>query len=114
MVECKIGTNPDKYSPTVSLEAIMTTLKLVATSNKAMAKFDIKGAYLNADPDEELYIELDPTITNLAVDYFPELDDFVETGKLTVRLDKALYGLVQYTKRCYLNISTYWLCPEPL
>ena len=92
----------------------MATLKVVVTSNKAMAKFDIKGAYLNADPDEELYIDLDPTITNLAVDYFPELDDFVETGKLTVRLDKALYGLVQCTKRCYLNISTYWLCPEPL
>ena len=85
---------PDKYSPTVSLEAIMATLKLAATSKKAMAKFDIKGAYLNADLDEELYLELDPTITRLAMERFPELNEFVEGGKLIVRLDKALYGLV--------------------
>ncbi len=45
---------PDKYSPTVPLEAIMFTLKVVSTSKKAMPKFDIKGAYLNADLDEEL------------------------------------------------------------
>jgi len=97
----------DNYSPTVSLESIMSTLKLAAISRKSLAKFDIKGAYLNADLDEELYLELDPTITRLAVARFPELADFVEAGRLTVRLDKALYGLVQCARLWFENISSF-------
>ena len=80
---------------------------MAATSRKSLAKFDIKGAYLNADLDEELYLELDPTITRLAVSRFPELAEFVEAGKLTVRLDKALYGLVQCARLWYEDISTF-------
>ncbi len=98
---------PNNYSPTVSLEAIMSTLKLAAISRKSLAKFDIKGAYLNADLDEELYLELDPTITRLAVSRFPELAEFVEAGRLTVRLDKALYGLVQCARLWFENISSF-------
>jgi len=63
---------PNRYSPTVSLEVIMSALKISAVSRRNIAKFDIKGAYLHADLDEELYLELDPTITRLAVERFPE------------------------------------------
>ena len=56
----------------------MTTLKLATESYKNMTKFDIKGAYLNADLDEELYLELDPTINKLVVEHFPKLEKFVE------------------------------------
>jgi len=99
--------HPNKYSPTVSLEAIMATLKLTAVLRRKIAKFDIKGAYLNADIDEELYLELDPTITKLALGRFLELKEFVEYGRLTVRLDKALYGLIQCSRLWYVNISDY-------
>jgi len=98
---------PNRYSPTVSLEAIMATLKLAAVFRRSIAKFDIKGAYLNADIDEELYLELDPTITRLALERFPNLREFVEHGRLTVRLDKALYGLIQCSCLWYANISDY-------
>ncbi len=85
----------------------MTTLKLAAMSNKNMAKFDIKGAYLNANLNEGLYLEMDPTITRLAVESFPELNEFSEDGKLTVRLDKALYGLIQCARLWFENISSF-------
>jgi len=97
---------PNRYSPTVSLEVIMAALKIAAVSRRNIAKFDIKGAYLNTDLDEELYLELDPTITRLAVERFPELTEFVEDGKLTVRLDKALYGLIQCSRLWYVDISS--------
>jgi len=85
----------------------MATLKLAAVFRRSIAKFDIKGAYLNADIDEELYLELDPNITKLALGRFPELKEFVEYGRLTVRLDKALYGLIQCSRLWYVNISDY-------
>ena len=75
--------HPNKHSPTVSLEAIMVNLKLAAVFRRNIAKFDIKAAYLNADIDEELYLEMDPTITKLALGRFPDLKEFVEDGRLT-------------------------------
>jgi len=84
----------------------MAALKIAAISRRNIAKFDIKGAYLNADLDEELYLELDSTITRLAVERFPELTEFVGDEKLTVRLDKALYGLIQCSRLWYVDISS--------
>jgi len=91
----------------VSLEATIATLKLAAVFRRNIAKFDIKGVYLNADIDEELYLELDPTITKLALGRLPKLKEFVEYGRLTIRLDKALYGLIQCSRLWYVNISDY-------
>lgn len=76
----------------------------VITSNgttdrgKAM-KIDIEGAYMNAEmTGEEIIIEADKMLTNIVKRYLPEVEPYVKDVELIVRLDNALYEVLDVFK----------------
>jgi hypothetical protein len=89
----------DIAAPTVSMQSLLMSLTIAAKEGAQMSKVDIGGAYLNAEmTGETMIMELDPTVSSIAVKRQPELKAYLEKGKLLVRLDKALYGCVQSAK----------------
>ena len=87
-------------SPTPANGSIMGTLKITAVENRHFSKLDVGGAYLNAriDDEEEVFMELNAELSRLAVQWMPSLKEFLPgngNGRLLVRVEKALYGLIQ-------------------
>ena len=70
-----------KYSPTPATASIRMFLAMAAAKDGELRHFDVEQAFLKADIDEEIYIEI------------PE--EFQEFWGAVGRLNKAIYGLVQ-------------------
>ena len=71
----------EKYSPTPATASIQMLLAMAAAKDRELRHFDAEQAFLKADIDEEIYIEI------------PE--EFQEFPGAVERLNKAIYGLVQ-------------------
>ena len=71
----------EKYSPTPSTAPIRMLLAIAAAKDGELRHFNAEQAFLKADIDEEIYIEI------------PE--EFQEFPGAVGRLNKAIYGLVQ-------------------
>ena len=89
----------ERSSPTVSTASIQTVLMLAASEKRHVKVVDVKSAYLQApmpkDKDND-YIRLD----KISSDFLCRLDPSYLAyqrfdGPMILRLDKALYGLVQ-------------------
>ena len=78
----------EKYSPTPATASIRMLLVMAAAKDGELRHFDAEQAFLKADVDEEIYIEI------------PE--EFQEFQGAKGRLNKAIYGLVQ-AERCWNN-----------
>ncbi|CAN0139877.1 unnamed protein product, partial [Ascophyllum nodosum] len=78
----------EKYSPTPSAASIRMLLATAAAKDGELRHFDAEQAFLKADIDEEIYIEI------------PE--EFQKFPGAVGRLNKAIYGLVQ-AGRCWNN-----------
>jgi hypothetical protein len=103
---------PDHSSPTVKTKSVMTCLKLAAVKGWSLTKIDITSAYLCADigRDDEVFMILDRTMSNLCKGWLLEVKEyFREDGKLVVKLDKALYSLIQSAKLWYQELSGFLL-----
>ena len=72
----------EKYSPTPATASIRMLLAMVAAKDGELRHFDAEQAFLKADIDEEIYVEI------------PE--EFQEFPGAVGRLNKAIYGLVQW------------------
>ena len=75
----------EKYSPTPATASIRMLLAMAVAKDDELRHFDAKQAFLKADMDEEIYMEI------------PE--EFQEFPGAVGRLNKAIYGLVQ-AERC--------------
>jgi hypothetical protein len=100
-------------SPTVSMEALTTSLVIDAHEKRAVAIFDVPGAYLNADmPDNKFVIlKLEGKFVDIMCGVNPEYlrDVRLENGKkvLYLRILKALYGCIESALLWYsLYVST--------
>ena len=51
-------------SPTVKLDSVMTLLAVAAKYNYHVATMDIGGAYLHAPMTDEIYVQLNPTLSD--------------------------------------------------
>jgi hypothetical protein len=92
----------DWSSPTVAITSIFATAIIAAKQRRHVATMDIGSAYLNADmKGPPLYMRLDTIPTTEFVTQHPKYKHLVKNGKLTVRLNKALYGCVQSGKLWY-------------
>jgi hypothetical protein len=103
---------PDHSSPTVKTRSVMTCLKLAAMKGWGLTKIDIAGAYLCADIGErdKVFMLLDKSLSSMCEEWVPEVKQYLrEDGKLVVKLDKALYGLIQSTKLWYRELSGFLL-----
>ena len=78
----------EKYSPTPATASIRMLLAVAAAKDEELRHFDVEQAFLKADIDEEIYVEI------------PE--EFQEFPGAVGRLNKAIYGLVQ-AGRCWNN-----------
>ena len=78
----------EKYSPTPAIASIRMLLAMVVAKDGELRHFDAEQAFLKADIDEELYIEI------------PE--EFQEFPGAVGRLNKAIYALAQ-AGRCWNN-----------
>ena len=78
----------EKYSPTPATASIRMLLAMAAAKDGELRHFDADKAFLKADIDEEIYIEI------------PE--EFHEFPGAVGRLNKAIYGHVQAGK-CWNN-----------
>jgi hypothetical protein len=97
---------PDNSSPTVAMQSLLMVLLVAAKEGRNAMKIDIGGAYLNADmTGEEVIMEVDKMLTSIVKRYLPEIEPYVEDGKLLVRLDKALYGCVHSAKLWYEKLT---------
>jgi len=76
----------ETFSPTPAAASIRLVLATAAVEDRELRHLDVEQAFLQADIDEEVYIEL------------PE--DFQEFPGAVGRLNKAVYGLVQ-AGRCF-------------
>jgi hypothetical protein len=100
----------DKVSPTAKTESIFAELALAVMKGKLKAKVDIGGAYLNAfvEDGDEIYMELSRELTKILLEIFPMLRKYVDkSGRLLVRILKALYGLVQSAALWYKVLTGY-------
>jgi len=102
----------DYSSPTVKTRSVMTCPKLAAVKGWDLLKVDVGGAFLCApiNDDEEVFMTLDDTITFMAIEWMPELQEYMRLdGKLMVRVDKAMYGLIQSAKLWYKELTRHLL-----
>jgi len=94
----------DFYSPTAKTRLIMTCLKLAAVKNWELMKVDVGGAFLwmDIDDEEEVYMFLDGSMPRMSTECMPELEEYmIDDGRLVVRVDKAMYRLIQSAKLWY-------------
>ena len=92
----------DSTSPTISTEAVFITAAIEAHENRKVACFDIPGAFLHADcEDENTFMLLRGQLAELMILVNPKLDyEYVRyspsgQAMLYVRMTKALYGMLK-------------------
>jgi hypothetical protein len=89
----------DISSPTVSTESVFISATIDSKENRYVAVVDIEGAYLHADIKEEIYMEIEPKLSTILCDMYPnQYNQYLYNGKIYVRLLKALYGCIESAK----------------
>ena len=94
-------TKQDTTSPTMSMEAVFITAVIKAHEGRDVACFDIPGAFLHADSDEDITMILKGRLAELMVQVTPNLYrkyisiDRKETAVLYVKMQKAIYELLR-------------------
>ncbi len=91
----------DTTSPTVAMESVFITAVIDAHEGRDVACFDIPGAFLHADVDEDITMVLKGRLEELMVQVAPNLyRKYITVGRkgmaiLYVKMQKALYGLLR-------------------
>jgi hypothetical protein len=67
----------DASSPTVSIESIMLTRVIVALKGHHLATADIPGAFMQADMDEVVHMQLAGTMVKLLLQIAPEYEHYL-------------------------------------
>ena len=99
-VQRKYISKEDSSSPTVSTEALITTLVIDAYEGREVATCDVVGAYLNAIMDEFVAMKIEGDMVDYMVAADPEKYSKhvrIENGRkvLYVQILKALYGCMR-------------------
>jgi hypothetical protein len=95
-------------SPTVSHESVMMILAIAATQRRVVATLDITGAYLECEiaDGDEVIMQLSDVLTKLLAELDPSIIPYIdESGRIMVRLKRALYGLVQSALLWYKKLT---------
>jgi len=111
-------------SPTAGASSIFTLAHIAAVEKRCVMTCDIRAAYLNAempvDPDgEPIIMYLDKVLTPILLQLKPEYEKYVDTdtGRLYLKLEKALYGCIQSAKLWYdrltLDLAQLGFEPNP-
>ena len=108
-------------APTVALQSVFMVAVIAAKEKRHVRTLDIGSAYLNADKagTEEVIMKLDPLIAAVLVYIKHDYEQFLlDDGAIYVKLNKALYGLVESALLWYEDVSGYLqangFTPNPL
>ena len=94
-------TKQQSTSPTMATESVFITAVIDAHKGQDMACFDIPGAFLHANSDEDITMVLKGRLAELMVQVAPNLYrkyisvDRKGTAILYVKMQKAMYGLLK-------------------
>jgi hypothetical protein len=100
-------TEAEISSPTVTLQSALMIAAIAASEHRDVATFDIVGAYLHCDLKHDVYMRLDKTTAEVVCQLDESYKAFRDhkSGSMLVKLDKALYGLVESAKLFYLDLT---------
>ena len=99
---------PNNSSPTVQTQSLMVCLAIAAKENRKAGVMDIGNAYLNANMEgHPVYMRLNPVLTDIVVEMYPNFKDYVHNKKLIVKLNKAVNGCLHSGKLWYNEITAY-------
>ena len=94
----KYGIDYDEtFSPTTRFTSIRTLLQKAANESLLLHQLDVKGAYLNAPIDKEIYLQQPPGY---------ETDDD-RGNRLSCRLHKSIYGLKQSGRNWHHTLTDF-------
>ena len=91
----------DTTSPTVATELVFIIAAIDAHKQHNVAYFDIPGAFLHADVDEDITMVLKDRLAELMVQVAPNLyRNYITVNRkgtaiVYVKMQKALYGLLR-------------------
>ncbi len=94
-------------SPTVSMESTFITSSIAAKERRKVQCYNVPSAFVNTNVDEEVIMVLKGELAEMMIHIAPEVYrkygsvDRKGTKILYVKLQKALYGLMQASLLCY-------------
>ena len=93
-------TKEETTSPTISVDALMLTMLVDAKEKRDVATADVEGAYLHADMDEFVLLQLTGATVDIIIEVHSMYAEYVTINEkgikvLYLRLRKALYGCVR-------------------
>ena len=93
-------------SPTVAIPSFYMCLAIAANEKRYILCFDVGTAYLNATVEHDIIMELDPIIAAILRERDPSYEAFTDpiSGKILVRLNKALYGCIESARLWYNHL----------
>jgi transposase InsO family protein len=86
------------HSPTTRLTSIRTLLQKAVNDKLLLHQLDVKGAYLNANIDKDIYVQQPPG--------YEETNNDTNIH-MTCHLNKSLYGLRQSGRNWHETLTTY-------
>jgi hypothetical protein len=96
----------DLSSPTLSFPTLLILSLIAAKYGHHVATADITGAYLNADMNDHVLMNIKSDLAQYLVRIDSNYLEYLnEKGDLLVKLQKALYGCVQSSKLWYLTLK---------
>lgn len=87
----------ETFSPTTRFASIRTILQMAANDGLHLHQMDVKGAYLNAPIDKDIYVQQPPG--------YEQMDIHGKT--LTCHLNKSLYGLKQSGRNWHSTLTDF-------
>ena len=81
------------FSPVVKMTSIRTILSLIVAKDLHLEQLYVKTTFLHGDLEEEIYMQQ------------PQGYEVKGKEKLVCRLKKSLYGLKQYPRQWYLDLT---------
>jgi len=113
----------DATSPTVSLESLFIVASINAFENRKVATFDIPGAFLHTETDEDVIMALEGPLAELMVKVDPKIyRKHITTNKkgkalLYVKMNKAVYGMLRsamlFYKKLRADLEDYGFVVNP-
>ena len=92
----------DLAAPTAKTLSVFAMLAAAGAKELKMMTFDINQAFLNADIENEIYVKLDASQTEILCEIRPEYTKFLnKKQEITLRLLKALYGTREAARLWY-------------
>ena len=102
----KYNHNLDIYAPTAALSSAFLFFTLAAVKKQQICVTDVTQAFLRAKTKKTTHLLVDPIVTLILCDLYPEFKEFVlNDGKLLVKLDYALYGIIEAANLWYNDLQ---------